>query len=98
MGEAGENLVPRAVQEVKANPAAEVEEGAKVTHVERVGREAKAGLAVGVGVRAKARRVVVEVRAEPGGLSHEVAVVIRATKGRGALAPAAAALLATTIT
>ncbi len=64
MAEAGENLNPRAMHEAKAELAAEVEEGAKAVLVTRVeqeteaGREARAGLTVGVGVRAEVKSLM----------------------------------------
>lgn len=84
MAEAGANLNLRAVHEAKAGHAVEVEEGVKVVLVQRVereaeaGQEAKAGLAVGVGAQAEARRVMCGARVGPGGPSHEVAVLKRA--------------------
>lgn len=86
MAEAGADLKAKAVHGAKAEHvakaehAAAAEERAKIVFAARVEREAKAGLAVGVGagVGAEERRVTYEARAEPGDLGHEVVVVRRA--------------------
>lgn len=106
----GAEVVAEAVGDLerRAMHAAEAEEEAKVVPVARLdleakaGQEATAGLAVGVEAGAKARRkVMYGARAGLGGPSHEAVAVKRAMpktkRERGALATAAAAVLAAVI-